>query len=398
VQMNKFLRLLAVAASMAAISGAAMAAQKWVPDHIVIVIEENRSASQIYGSPDMPYLNALVARSAKMTNARFAQTPYGIVPHGWKRPLPSRPSQANYMYLFSGNNQGVLPNWFADPRSPYSGTADMDKDGNRLYRPRANVPVGIGNNLIPADMRPFSAPNMGAALLNTGRTFASFVESLPYPAFDDTQDSAPDNYRRKHNPVINWINMQDYILTPAQQRFLLPVTANLAFDNSEDPDTHEKFRGFVKDAEAKPLDYSMLPTVSIVIPNEQNDGHSNNNAAADAWLKTNIKPYADWAMAHNSLLIITYDEDGSTDDSLGDPNQTSLDKIVTIFYGPGVKKGSYDEPIDHLNVLSTVLDRYGLLPRFRLDFMSTYRGPEARHEYTNLRAIRDVFGEGPALH
>ena len=121
--------------------------------------------------------------------------------------------------------------------------------------------------------------------------------------------------------------------------------------------------------------------------------------ACDGWLRTNIKPYADWARAHDSLLIVTFDEDGSTNSSFGDPDATGLDRIATIIYGPvgRVIPGLYDERIDHLNVLSTILDRYGLLDQFKRDFLRTQSGLETRQEYANLRPVKDVFGEGPRL-
>src|SRR4051794_27969185 len=62
-----------------------------VPDHIVIVMEENHGYSEVIGSPSAPYINSLVAQGALFTNS-FA------VEH---------PSQPNYLDLFSGSNQGV---------------------------------------------------------------------------------------------------------------------------------------------------------------------------------------------------------------------------------------------------------------------------------------------------
>lgn len=386
---------LALGLSLVSVEGRAAT---WVPDHIVIVIEENRSASQIFGNPDMPYLNSLAQNGAKMTNAHFAQTPYGIIPAGWKRALPSRPSQPNYLYLFAGDNQGIVPEWFQDPSSPYKGTADMKRDGSKLAQPIHNTAVGINDLMIPQNMRPFTTPNMGSTLLRSGHSFALFSESLTDPHFDDAKDAlAADNYRRKHNPVVNWINLPGRRLDAAQSKYLLPVSTNLGFNNTVDTVDHRKYRGFAKDADGKPLDYAQLPTVSIVVPNEQDDGHSNSDGAADAWLQKNIKPYADWAMTHNSLLIVTYDEDGSTDESMGEPRETSIDRIATVFYGAGVKKGQYSERIDHLNVLSTILDRYGLLGQFRREFKEAYKSKVARHEYDNLRPITDIFGEGRPL-
>src|SRR5438270_11012712 len=63
------------------------------PDHIVIVIEENHSYSQIMGSDSAPYINFLAnnAYSVVFTNS------YGA----------THPSQPNYLDLYSGLDQGV---------------------------------------------------------------------------------------------------------------------------------------------------------------------------------------------------------------------------------------------------------------------------------------------------
>ncbi|HZP89020.1 MAG TPA: Ig-like domain repeat protein, partial [Burkholderiales bacterium] len=388
--------LIAIGVAFAALFCTAAIAGAPRPDHVVIVVLQERSASTVYGNSAMPYLNSLAANGAKMTNARFSQTPY----HTWNPGLPARPAQPNVLYLLSGNEQGVLPSWFQDSSSPYMGSATYAQDGTPLSQPTPNTAVGIGDNLIPASRRPFVTPNLGAAIIAAGRTFASFSESLPYPHYDGTQDpdGTSDNYRRRHNASINWINLTGNSVPSDKTRFVLPVGSNLAFTPTLDPIDTQKYRGFAKDGDGNALDFSALPAVSIVIPNEQNGGHSSSDAAIDAWLQTNIKPYADWAKANNSLLIITFDQDGATDSSHGDPNVTGIDRIATVFYGEKIVAGVYDEPIDHLNVLSTVLDLHGALDTFKQDFSAAYgTTPEAVRQSANLRAIVDVFGAGPAL-
>lgn len=360
-------------ACCATIALGARAAPTWTPAHTVIVVLENRSARQIEGNKDAPYLNTLAQGGAYMARAYFAQTPYGILPSGHSYYLPARPSQPNYLYLFSANNQGVR--------------------------------VGIGNGLIPASMRPFTTPNLGAAVINAGGTFSSFSESLPYPHYDDPVDpggteAKPDLYRRKHNPVINWVNLTARRLPGDKSRFVLAVSVNLGFANTHDPVDGKDYRGFAVNARGNPIGYDQLPTVSIVIPNEQHDAHSDSIAAADAWLGAHIKPYADWARTHNSLLVVTWDEDGSTDASHGDPDKTGQDTIFTVFYGPtnAVIPGRYAERIDHLNVLATILDRHRVLTQFRSDFLEAFgRSAEGRAEFANLVPIKDLFGEGPPL-
>jgi phosphatidylinositol-3-phosphatase len=392
-------------ASWITIAFGASAAPGWAPDHTVIVVLENKSVRQIEGNEHAPYLNSLAQSGAYMVQANFAQTPYGIIPRGATSYLPARPSQPNYLFLFSGHDQGVRPPWFQDGNSPYLGTAIYDRSGNLLARPLPHATVGIGNSLVPMAMRPFTTPNLGAAVINAGGTFGMFSESLPYPHYDGEfdlggSDESPDLYRRKHNPAINWINVAGKRLSMDKARFVLPVSVNLGFTNTHDPVDGRDYRGFAVDAQGKPIGFDQLPLVSIVVPNDQHDAHSDSIAAADTWLKSHIKPYADWARTHNSLLVVTFDEDGATDASHGHADRTGRDTIFTVFDGPSnrVIAGRYTERIDHLNVLATVLDRHGLLGQFKADFLEAHvADAETRAELANLVPVKDIFGEGPPL-
>ena len=57
-----------------------------------------------------------------------------------------------------------------------------------------------------------------------------------------------------------------------------------------------------------------------------------------------------WAKSHNSLLVLTWDEDDYSSDN----------RIATIFVGARVSAGNYGERIDHYSVLRTIEDMYGL--------------------------------------
>ena len=71
---------------------------------------------------------------------------------------------------------------------------------------------------------------------------------------------------------------------------------------------------------------------------------------ADAWLNRNLSGYANWAVANNSLLILTWDED----------DDDHRNQIPTVIYGAHVQPGTYNEQISHYNVLSTLEQMYGL--------------------------------------
>ena len=60
--------------------------------------------------------------------------------------------------------------------------------------------------------------------------------------------------------------------------------------------------------------------------------------------------YAAWAQTHDSLLIVTFDEDDGS----------NANHITTIFTGQQVRPGRYRMSIDHYNVLRTIEQAYGL--------------------------------------
>lgn len=162
----------------------------------------------------------------------------------------------------------------------------------------------------------FNNDNLATTLRDAGLSFVSYAESLPAVGDLTCMSGA---YQRKHNPVTNW------------QGTRLPAEVNLRFSDF-------------------PQNFSQLPTVSFVIPDQNNDMHDGSFAAADAWLKTNIAPYVEWAEKHNSLLILTWDEDDYKQDN----------RVVTLLVGPMVKSGTSAQRISHYNVLRTLLDFYGL--------------------------------------
>ena len=99
-----------------------------------------------------------------------------------------------------------------------------------------------------------------------------------------------------------------------------------------------------------PTTFSSLPAVSFVVPNLRHDMHDGTIAQADAWLHSRLAAYATWARTHDSLLIVTFDED----------DHTQNNQIATIFVGEHVKPGQYAEYVDHYRVLRTVEDAFGL--------------------------------------
>jgi acid phosphatase len=172
---------------------------------------------------------------------------------------------------------------------------------------------GVTSNSCPLSL---TGPNLASALMAAGLTFTGYSEDLPAAGY--TGCSSGD-YVRKHNP---WVNF------PA-----LPSSVN-------QPMT------------AFPTDFNRLPTVSFVIPNLENDMHDGTVAQGDRWLESHLGAYADWSTTHNSLLIVTADED----------DKDHGNRIPTIIAGAHVQPGRYSTRIDHYGLLRTLLDSYRLAP------------------------------------
>ena len=172
---------------------------------------------------------------------------------------------------------------------------------------------GVTNDSCP---HTFNTGNLASSLLDGGFSFVTYSESLPKTG---DLSCASGAYQRKHNPASSW------------QGTRLPAEIN------------QRFADF-------PRDFSRLPTISFVIPDQNNDMHDGSFETADQWLKTRIEPYVAWALKHNSLLILTWDEDDFRVEN----------HVATILVGPMVKPGVSMQRIDHYSVLSTLLDFYGL--------------------------------------
>jgi acid phosphatase len=112
------------------------------PSHVVVVVEENHSYSEIMGSSQAPYINTLASVGAVFTHS------YGV----------SHPSEPNYLALFSGSTHGV--------------TTD-------------NCPLT------------FSSGSLESQLLAASKTFKGYSEELPSVG---SMVCSYHEYARKHVP------------------------------------------------------------------------------------------------------------------------------------------------------------------------------------------------------
>jgi phospholipase C len=228
-------------------------------NHIVVVIEENHSFSEVIGNANAPYITSLANTGAKMTQS-FAVT---------------HPSEPNYLALFSGSTQGIT------------------------------------NDSCP---HTFGTENLGHQLIAAGKTFAGYSQGMPSIGYTGCTSG---RYARKHNPWVNFSNV--------------PSSAN------------KRFSDF-------PTDFTTLPKLSFVVPDLCNDMHDCSVSTGDTWLKNHLGSYATWAKAHNSLLLVTFDED----------DHSASNRIPTLFSGAHVATGSYSEHVTHYTVLRTLESLTGL--------------------------------------
>ena len=158
-------------------------------------------------------------------------------------------------------------------------------------------------------------PNLAQQLSDAHLTFTGYSEALPGVG---AQDCLVGRYARKHNP---WVDFAT-----------LPAAVNQPFS-------------------AFPKDLAELPSVAFVVPDLCNDTHDCPVSQGDAWLRDNLSRYVTWAQTHNSLLVITWDEDDS---------QTARNRIPTLFIGPMVRPGRYSGLGNHYTMLRTIEALHGL--------------------------------------
>jgi phosphatidylinositol-3-phosphatase len=235
------------------------------------------------------------------------------------------PNKAPYINELAG--RGALLNLFASHHPSQPNYMEFFA-GDNLDVCADECPIG-----------PFTTQNLGAALVGAGQSFVGFAENLPATGARSTCSGL---FRAKHCPWVDFSNV--------------PSSASRSF--AQFPTT--------------PAGFQNLPAVSIVIPNMVDDMHNGSGiasqvSAGNAWLKSHLKDYADWAEHNNSLLIVTWDEDSSsyTTHCPDNPITTTppQNHIATIIMGEPVIAGK--KPPDsytHHDLLRTILDMYGIAP------------------------------------
>lgn len=238
---------------------------------VVLLVEENHSYSEVIGNSSMPYLNSLA-------------TKYGLATQYFADAHPSIP---NYFVLTTG-----LPETLDDN---FSGTISDD--------------------------------NVVRVLVNAGKTWKAYVESIPSPGYLGKDSGV---YLRRHNPFSYLSDVQN---SSTQAANIVPFT-QFATDLANDA----------------------LPQFTFISPNATDDAHNGTLAQADAWLQANIAPLlANSAFQSSGLLVITFDEGAQSDIHHGGGQVATI--IISSAAKPGFQSTTFYQ---HQSLLRLVLAASGV--------------------------------------
>jgi hypothetical protein len=261
----------AVASSTAA-SGSTSTITVPSSTHVFLLVEENHSYSSVIGSSSMPYLNSLASK-------------YGLATQYYAN---THPSIGNYFMATAG---AIITN-----NDSFCSTITND--------------------------------NLVRHLLNAGKTWKSYAESLPSVGYTGCGSGA---YVKRHNPFAYFSD----VANSSEKTNLVPFTQF----------STDRING-------------NLPNFSFIVPNLNHDAHNGTLTQADTWLKTNIAPLLASSMfkaGGTGLLIIIFDESVDSDTAHGGGH------VAAVIIGPNVKPGSRTATLyQHQNTLKTLMEALGV--------------------------------------
>ena len=244
------------------------------PSKVLVVIEENHSLAEMRSA--MPYLAGLSDEYAYATRWRAV----------------THPSLPNYLAIAGGSTFGIT-----DDHSP----AEHRRD------------VGDASSVFDQ-------------AIGTGRTAATYAESMPESCYPEDASAGTQPYAVRHNP---WTYFSR---------------------GADDCRVHDvPLPRFVEDAAA-----DALPNVGFLIPDLAHDGHDGSLPVADDWLRAQLAPVLaskDFTSG-NLVVVVTADEDDGSSDN------TVLTSVLT----PALSHKVVDEPLTHYSLTRYVAHVLGVTP------------------------------------
>jgi phosphatidylinositol-3-phosphatase len=310
-------------------------------DHIFVIIEENRSYSEIIGSKSIaPNINRLAEHYGQATQF-YAEV---------------HPSEANYIAMLGGDTFGIHDDdaYYCKPR--------MQDE----FCPKSKSADYVDHTI--------SAPSLVDQLELHGLTWKAYLESIPepgsgaarWPTFNQPVKGIPaEVYAVKHNGFMTFKRVQ------------------------EDPHRAAKIVGF--DALEKDLASGDLPSYAHIVPNQCNEMHGRdqgpdipadcNKSNPDGLIKRGDRVVGElvdklmhskaWSGPGNTAIVITFDENGKVERGDGaqgccgyDPASHAnfgggrIPTIVITNHGPrGFKDAT---PYNHYALLRTTESAFGI--------------------------------------
>lgn len=156
-----------------------------------------------------------------------------------------------------------------------------------------------------------------------GKTWRTYAESFPGNCF---LGMTKGKYARRHNPFISFKNVSSNPKRCANIQDSTRMVSDITNDT--------------------------LADFSLVIPNNDSNGHDTGVAYADRWLdQTFGKLVRENRMPENLVLVLTFDEASKTN---------RKNQILAIFLGDRIKKGNVSKPYTLYSLLKTVQTAFKL--------------------------------------
>jgi hypothetical protein len=255
---------------------------------VFVIVMENESSSAIYNSAAAPYINTTIKPESAWATMFMDELPSAI------------PSEPHYVWMEAGTN--ALPD--------YTFTGDGD--------------ATAGNSTT-------STLHLATQLKTAGLEWRSYQEGLPAAC----PISSSGFYAAKHDPFVFFTDISGS-----------PPSASNTYCGAH----HKAYTSFAGD-----LAGGTMPAYVFITPNLCNDMHGaigcpsgSDITRGDTWLSNELPRIVTYAMAHNSIIYVIWDE-GST-------NQT----IPFFAIGPHVKTGMTPVVYSHSALLKSVEEQLGV--------------------------------------
>lgn len=313
-------------------AGSARAGELPRYEHVVVIVAENASYSDILKGDDAPNLQRL-ARAYGSASRFFAE---------------AHPSEPNYVALLGGDTFGIR---------------DDDAFYCRMDSTDRSCPGAAASDYPDHTVL---APHLGLQLARAGLTWRGYYEDLPQPG-SIVVEAGSSRAGGKSVPVVLYASKHSGFLNFA--------------DVQADPHRADHLVGF--DRLNADLAAGWLPNFALIVPNQCNDMHGEYGPGVPAdcdWsnrralirrgdqaignLVSRLQDSAAWRSAGHFAIVITFDEGNgregccrATPDEHADAGGW-IPTLVLTNHGP---RGRVDDtPYNHYSLLRTIEDIFGL--------------------------------------